>query len=215
MTLVEFKSNVQAIFPIRWEDTFMNDEDPTNIDKILQIALKKAFSRFEKIESNAITGSQIVDRAGSIITCVPSLETDRENLYGVFNLMFTQNVGILNFRVGEVMSGGLPKIKHYFDPGTKMLKLLPQGVSVYLEYTVDPKKLVIEDLDLLYIEWALNYANALLKIKEGFIGKGALPTVMPFEFNYDDMRTSGESEKEKLETDLEDMYQGTFAIRIS
>jgi len=96
-----------------------------------------------------------------------------------------------------------------------MLRLLPQAVSVYLEYTVSTELLTVEDFNDVYTEWVINYASALLMIKEGMLGIGALPNIMPFEFNYTQMLQSGESQKKELEDRMDDMYQGTLAIRIS
>ena len=73
----------------------------------------------------------------------------------------------------------------------------------------------IEDFNDIFLQWTLNYANALLMIKEGMLGIGALPNVMPFEFNYSQMKESGEQQKRELEEKMEDMFQGTLAIKIS
>ena len=202
MTLTELKSSVQALFPIKFEESLIYSEDPTAIDKIINTAIKRAQIKFEKIEGQEITGSQLFDRAASILKCVPSATERKTAIVSVWDTM-------------DIPANYVGNVKHYFGPD-KYLRIWPGDATVWIEYVVSSSKLTVEDLDETYCDWAIEYAVALLKIKEGYIGTSAVLTTLPFQFNYEKMLADGTDEKKTLEDRMNtDMFSGTLAIRIN
>jgi hypothetical protein len=204
MTLEQLKSDVQALFPVKFEESLIYEDDTNDIDKIIAFAIKKALSKYEKTESAEITGGGVIARAATVVQCVPSIEIG-SSIYNVFNIMFNSSV----------MFGSRVRIKWRFDPSSKMLYISPNGASVHVTYLLESTLLSVLDLDDTYAQWAISYANALLQLKEGMKGIGSLPNVLPFEFNYNAMKEFGESNKKELEDELDEMYQGTFSIRVA
>ena len=201
MDFTTFKAEVQALVPVKFEDTLIYLEDNTAVDSILNQAIKVACSGFEKIKNVYYVGTTTISDAISVVKCVPSDENDSERgAMSVWDLL---------------PEGKQEKVKHYFTPSDKILRVEPAGTSVYVEYVVDPNTLDVEDLDIHYTNWAVEYAVALLKIKEGYKGSQAVVKDSPFEFNYADMRTEGITDKDTSISKLEEMSMGTLAIRVS
>jgi hypothetical protein len=201
MTIAELKAEVQVLFPVKFAESLIYSEEPTDIDKTITFAVKKAFTKYEKIESMEIEGSQYFTRAASILKCVPNAADRKSSTITVWDTM-------------PIPGQPVGSVKHYFGPD-KFLRLWPDDESVWIEYKVATDMLTVEDLSPIYCDWVVEYANALLKIKEGYIGTSATLTTLPFEFNYQQMLDEGKEVKRDKETELEDMNQGTLAIRIS
>ncbi len=198
----DFKADVQFLFPIKFTDTLIYSEEPLDIDGILNRALKYVLSKFEKIETTEIVGSQVVSRAASILKCVTSANVINSQSISVWNTM-------------NIPDNHIGRVQHYFTPTNKMLRLYPGDASVWVEYVCDPSVLLVTDLDADWYEVAVKYAIALLKIKEGQMGTAASLTVLPFEFNYAELRDTGQQERDKLEEDMVDRSAGTLAIRVN
>lgn len=204
MTLVEVKTAVLGLFPLKVEDTFMYNDDVDSVDKVINTAVIMAKSRYDKIEGKDITGSQVLPRAASVISCVP------QSALGIG--IATRPVSIWStLPIGNV--GNLSKVRYFFTPEDKYLRLSPEGEGVHVEYTVDQTLLTVEDLNPIFSTWLIRYTVCLLKEKEGYLGSNATTTSMPFQFNYDAMRSEAQSEKGMLESDYNDMCLGTLAIR--
>lgn len=202
MTFAELKNGVQTLFPIKFSESLIYSEEPTDIDKTINIAIKRAMVKYEKVEGREITGSQLFDRAASIVKCVPSANQMNVDAVSVWNSM-------------DIPVGYMGNVKHYFGPD-KYLRLWPDDATVWLEYVVHSSKLTVEDLDETYCDWATEYAVALLKIKEGYIGTSAVLTTLPFQFNYEKMLSDGTEDKKTLEDRMNnDMFSGTLAIRVN
>jgi hypothetical protein len=105
-------------------------------------------------------------------------------------------------------------VRHYFGPD-RFLRLWPRDATVWIEYVVRPELLGVEDLDMIYSDWAVSYASALLKEKEGYLGTAASITTLPFEFNYQKLLDDGSAERKELEETMGEMFAGTLAIRVS
>lgn len=201
MTQDEIKEQVQTLFPIKFQDTLIFDEDPADIDRLITRAIMKALSKYEKIEGRELVGSQLFDRAASIVKCVPSATERSRAAISVWDTMpIPQNL--------------MGSVKHYFGPD-RYLRIEPNDETVWVEYVVASDKLTVADLDSTGCEWVIEYAVALLKIKEGYIGTSATLTTLPFEFNYQAMLDEGKENKKELEDRLDEMCQGTLSIRVS
>jgi hypothetical protein len=199
MTLAELKADIQAKFHQKFDETLMYDEEPTTIDILINTAVRKCLTKYEKFESIEISASQYLTRALSIIKCVPSASAANSNYNSVWYSMKLPN--------------SPTRVNYYFTPSDKHFKLVPEGESVWIEYVVDPAAMTVLDLTGQYYEWVVDYALALLNIKEGMIGTTSKVTALPFEFNYETMANNGTQSKKDLEDDLNDMYMGTLAIR--
>ena len=205
MTLPELKEDALALFPIPKVDTFMYitaGNTDTTIDGVLRVAVRKALSRYEKIESMTVYGSGVVSRAASILKCVSS--------FGVG--MGSEAMSVWSTLPIDDMRR-LTRIRHYFDPNSKMLKLQPDAAEAVIEYVVDNSVLTIEDLNPLFQDWLVEYACCLLMENESSLGLNGRASDMPFEFDYEGLRTQAGSEKERLLTEYNDMCMGTLALK--
>lgn len=191
-----FKDEVQVEFPIKFEDTFIEEDDNLMIDKILTSAIRKVKAKYEKIETTTLIGSQQLPRATSIMQVTPADSTD--NQISIFNRM--------PGRDGY-------KVKHYFDTFTKQLVVVPEGASVYVRYSVDSSLLTIEDFDDIRINTAIRLADAMLKVKEGYLGTNINLTDMPFDLNYEEMLEEGKENQTTILDELNEQYSGILAIR--
>lgn len=201
MTLLEIKDQVQTLFPFKFEETIIHDEDDKGVDKLIGLALSKVLSKCEKIEGKEITGSQLLSRADSILKCVPSAVERKLTTFTVWDTM-------------AIPRSLMGNVRHYFSPD-RFLRLWPNDATVWIEYVVRPELLGVDDLDMIYKDWVVAYATALLKEKEGYLGTSASITTLPFEFNYERLLNDGREEKKELEETMGDMFAGTLAIRVS
>ncbi len=198
MDYTTFKLKVQYLFPVKFAESLIYAEDTTWIDGIINQAIDKALSNYEKIGNMYVSSSIDIPEAVSIVKVN---RTDGEShTYNVFDFW------------RPIPGSGQEKVRYYFNPERRLI-LETEGRQVYVEYVVDPTTLTVTDLNPTYIQWGIKYANALLKEKEGYIGTSAILTELPFEFNYADMKQQGIDLQDTLETDLVDMGAGTLAIR--
>lgn len=184
-----FKYRVERLFPYKFNDALCSDD----VDEILTHAIEIALSKFEKVKTIEIAGSQIIPDALSILKCVPSQTV---NTYNVFDFMRDPRIRPT-------------KLKWYFDPNDRQI-IFEVNTSAHVEYIQDPAGLTIEDLTPQYIQWTIKYALALLKEKEGLMGKGATLDALPFTLNYEDMYSQGFEQTQLLDEELEEMYYGLF-----
>lgn len=205
MTFAEFKIEVEEIYPFDFNELII-DDTVDKVDGILNRAIKKALSKYEKIETTTITGTTVIADAVSVVECIPALSTSDVSVFDL-DPEYQIRRGI-----------GKRKMSWRFETAEKKLYLgsgiLNTTQSHTVKYVKDPAGLEIEDMtEEIYLSWAIDYAVALIKIAEG--GRGAfvnLPSV-GFDYDYPQMKSEGKEEKDKLEEDLEDMYFGLFAIR--
>lgn len=193
MTTAELKAFVQAKFPYVFTEALIKDD----VDKLIDLAIRRGLSKVEKIKHIEISSSQTLADAASILKVVPSTHGGK----------FT----VFDFIKGPGGTKTTPKIGWYFTP-EKML-ILDSETSVYVEYVADPKTLTVEDMEEEFLQWTIKYANALLMEKEGYAGTAAVLTALPFDFNYEEMLTNAQTQIETLETELEEMYYGLFAAK--
>lgn len=182
-------TRVRGLFPVPLDEALVKNV----MDEVVASAVQKALSRYEKISSSTMTGKSVqLDDAVAIIRCLPAPISGNE--YHVFDFMSMERG-----RGSRVFWNFIDK-KLIFDyEGT-----------FHVEYVKDPSTLTVEDLDDQYFEWTVEYAVALLMIKEGFLGTRATLTALPLEFNYNDLRDRGLESKERLEEKLEEMFFGCF-----
>lgn len=189
----EYNIRVQALFPYEFETALCKDY----IKGILDESLRKVFSTFEKIETIELTGSTTLDRAATVLRVVPSIVS-------------VGDLNVFDYTMRQSLTERL--VNYYFDPNTKQFLLSTSEYgSVSVEYVVDEQFLTISDLDEEFSSWVVEYANAILSIKEGFLGTRAVVNVLPIDTNYADLRSYGETEKIRLEDKLEDMFFGLFS----
>lgn len=191
-----FRDEVQVRFPIKFEDTFIYEDDSQMIDKIIRSAINAVRAKYEYIETKVLEGSQQLARAISIIQVTPSTTT--QNQTNVFNYM---------------PGGAGFKIRHFFDTTSRQLILTPEGASVYVRYVVDTNLLTIEDFDDIRIQFALRLADAMLKEKEGYLGTNINLTDMPFDLNYEEMLEEGKENRTTVLDELNEQYSGVLSIR--
>ncbi len=188
-SMAQLMSRVRGAFPVPLDEALVKD----TADEVVASAVQKALSKFEKIEMRTVTGKSIqLDDASAIVRCVPSPIDGSQ--YSVFDFM-------------AIDRGRYPRVNWNFVGGTLIFDY--EGVF-HVEYVKDTAVLGVEDLDDSYFEWTVEYATALLMIKEGFLGTRATLTALPLEFNYNELRDRGLEAKERLEEKLEEMVFGCF-----
>lgn len=200
MDVAGLTERVQALFPVKFEDSLMHDDDQNTPTNLIRQAYELALSKYEKIESKEFSANTDLPNVVSILKWVPASYVNDANRY-------TQAVWD---SLGKVVRPD--KIKVYFTPARRLL-IRPEGTAVHVEYVVDPDSLTIEDLNSTYIQWCIKYAVALLKEKEGYLGTMAKLDALSIETNYAEMRSEGQTERDLLEERLDEMYSGTLAIR--
>ena len=188
--LVNLTNQVQTIFPIIFSEALI----ASKVDDIIQIAVERCLSKYEKTKSLETASSTTIEEAVSVTKVVQSSQGGD---YNVFDFAFP-NEGISDNR-----------IEWYFTDERRLI--IETDTTVYVEYIVDPKYLSIDDLNDKYFRWTRDYAVALMKIQEGEQGTAAVLTALPFEFNYQTLLDNARADKDLLEDELEEMYFGCFA----
>ena len=202
MTFSEYKSEVEAALPFDYSEMITE----TRVDSTLNRAVRKALSKFEKVKTVEISGTQEISDALSVVECVPTFSRD-------FNNVFALDVDYSRRMLGY------NRINRPWRFETSTRKIYVAGFShvrtsnFTVKYVVDPNFLKIEDLNDVYTEWAIDYGAALLKINEGSRGSLVNVSATGLEYNYEQIKQEGIEERDRRIEDLEELYYGLFAIR--
>lgn len=184
---------------------YISDEQiKTLINKAIRRCAEKAF--VIKTVERTVSGG-VVDlsdlNVGTVRNVYPSgSDNDDNDLFGPDINVTGYGFGVENIlaQIGYRARGKDLVLSDFYLDGDK-LYIDDYSGTVFIEYI--PKEITFDDLNSKWLSWVEKYATALTKMAEGRIRGKFRPQNAPFELDYSELISEGESAIQDLESKLE------------